>query len=138
MVILHWSLPYREREDPRWDYDLALYAYLRPHSSEILYIGKANGRTIWQRLNDPDKEKLWRHLSQHYQVKGIRVIVAEFETDLRITRQLVYDVESLLIYSIKPVGNEQAIRSRNISRPGLVVRCRGNAWPYPQWTFRDD
>jgi hypothetical protein len=138
IVILNWSLPYRERDDPRWDYNSALYAYLRPRSAEILYIGKADGRTIWQRLNDPDKNSLWHHLSKHYQVRGLRVIVAEFETDMRITRQLVYDIETLLIYSIKPVGNEQATRSRNISRPGLVVLCRGKAWPYPQRKFRDD
>lgn len=137
-VILHSSLPYRERDDPRWDYSLALYAYLRARGTEILYIGKADGRTIWQRLNDPDKNKLWRDLSRALQVKGIRVIVVDFETGLRLTRQLVYDVESLLIHCIKPVGNKQATRSRNISRPGLVVLCQGKAWPYPRRTFRDE
>jgi hypothetical protein len=137
LIILHWCLPYREHDDPRWHYDLALYSYLRPRNPEILYIGKADGRTILQRLTGPDKDNLWRDLNRHYQVNAIRVIVAEFKTDLRITRQLVHDVESLLIYSIKPVGNIQTTRSRNISRPGLVVRCEGKAWPYPRRTFRD-
>jgi hypothetical protein len=138
MVTLHWSMPYRERDDARWGYNLALYAYLRARSPEILYIGKADGRTIWQRLNDPDKDKLWRDLGRELHVKATRVIVAEFETRLRVTRQLVYDVESLLIYTIKPVGNIQATRSRSISRPSLVVHCEGEAWPYPRRTFRDE
>jgi len=133
IVTLHWSLPYRERDDPRWEYNLALYAYLRARSPEIFYIGKADGRTVWQRLNDPDKDKLWRRVN----VKAARVIVAELETRLCVTRQLVCDVESLLIYTIKPIGNKQATRSRNISRPGLVVYCEGEAWPDARRTFRD-
>ena len=137
-VVLSWSLPYRDRDDPRWNYSLGLYAYLRPRGMEILYIGKVYGCTVWQRLGARDKKQLWVHLERNCGIRGIRVIVGEFRTTLMRTRQLVQDVESLLIYSIKPCCNIQARTARNISRPGLVVRCQGGAWPHPHRTFRDE
>ncbi len=52
-----------------------------------------------------------------------------------MTRQLLVDVESLLIYEVKPWGNIQAQSSR-IQRPGLMVECRG-AWPLRKRVFQD-
>jgi hypothetical protein len=67
----------------------------------------------------------------------VRVIVAQFEAAQKITRQLILDVESLLIHSIKPWGNIQSTQSRSISRPGLSVKCDGKVWPIGRRTFRD-
>jgi len=67
----------------------------------------------------------------------VRVIVTQFEAAQRITRQLILDVESLLIHSIKPWGNMQSTRSRSISRPGLTVKCEGKVWPIAKRTFHD-
>lgn len=135
-VVLKWSLPYREEDDARW-HTYGLYAYLRPRHPEILYIGKAVRRTSLQRLNDPDKDAFFRDLAEHRGIHGVRVIVARIEASQNITRQLVLDVESLLIHIIKPWGNIQASRSRGISRPGLIVNCQGKAWPLRKRTFRD-
>jgi hypothetical protein len=135
-VVLKWSLPYREEDDARW-HTYGLYAYLRPRHPEILYIGKAAGRTVLQRLRDPDKDALFRDLDEQRSIQSVRVIVAQFEAAQKITRQLILDVESLLIHSIKPWGNIQSTQSRSISRPGLSVKCDGKVWPIGRRTFRD-
>ena len=135
-VVLKWSMPYREEDDSRWD-SYGLYAYLRPRHPEILYIGKAVGRTILQRLKDPDKDTFYDDLARQRGIRGIRVIAAQLEASQNITRQLILDVESLLIHKIKPWGNIQSSRSRGISRPGLVVKCSGKNWPLAKRIFRD-
>ena len=135
-VVLKWSLPYRGEDDARW-HTYGLYAYLRPRHPEILYIGKAAGRTVLQRLHDSDKRALFRDLAQQRSIQTVRVIVAQFESTRRITRELILDVESLLIHSIKPWGNIQSARSRGISRPGLTIKCEGKVWPIGRRTFRD-
>ena len=135
-IILKWSLPFREINDARW-HAYGLYAYLRPRNPEILYIGKAVGRTILQRLNDSDKESLFIDLAKQRDIRGVRVIVAQIQANQNLTTQLILDVESLLIHGIKPWGNIQSSLSRDISRPGLVVNCKGKAWPFPKRTFRD-
>ncbi|MGA3028449.1 MAG: hypothetical protein ABSF98_27190 [Bryobacteraceae bacterium] len=135
-VVLKWSLPYREEDDARW-HTYGLYAYLPPRRPEILYIGKAAGRTILQRLRDPDKDALFRDLAEQRNIQRVRVIVAQFEAAQKITRQLILDVESLLIHSIKPWGNIQSTRSRGVSRPGLTAKCEGKVWPIGRRTFRD-
>jgi hypothetical protein len=53
----------------------------------------------------------------------------------RLTKQLLEDVESLLIYRLQPWGNIRSSISR-ISRPGMIVRCRGS-WPHPRRSFED-
>jgi hypothetical protein len=135
-VVLRWSFPFRENDDPRW-HSYGLYAYLRPLHGEILYIGKAAGRTILQRFTDPDKRSLLRDLVKLRDIRGVRVITAQVEANQRITNQLILDVESLLIHKIKPWGNIQSGKSRGISRPGLWIVCTGKAWPLTQRTFRD-
>ena len=135
-VVLKWSLPFREEDDSRW-HSYGLYAYLRPRHSEILYIGKAVGRTILQRVKDPDKDMLFDDLARERNIHGVRVIVAQFEANQTITRELILDVECLLIHEIKPWGNIQSSRSRGISRPGLVVKCSGEDWPLAKRVFRD-
>jgi hypothetical protein len=135
-VVLKWSLPYREEDDERW-HTCGLYAYLRPRHPEVLYIGKAARRTFFQRLNDPDKDAFFRDLAEQRGIHSVRVIVAQIEASQNVTGQLVLDVESLLIHTIKPWGNIQASRSRGISRPGLIVNCQGQAWPLRERTFRD-
>lgn len=135
-VILRWSLPFADEDDARW-HSYGLYAYLRPRNPEILYIGKAAGRTILQRLRDADKDALFRDLKRQRGIFGIRVIVAEVDATQRVSRELILDVESLLINQIKPWGNIQSATSRSISRPGLIVACKGTAWPLHERTFRD-
>jgi hypothetical protein len=124
-----------EDDDPRWSYSRALYAYLAPSQPEIVYIGKADGCTVRQRWQQ--KWQFWMDLERDRKIKSHRVIVAELELPMeyRMTRQLLADIESLLIYEVKPWGNIQAQSSR-ITRPGLRVECR-RAWPCRKRVFQD-
>jgi hypothetical protein len=133
-VILSWHEVGPERDD-RWLYSRTVYAYLAPRVNEVLYIGKADGCTVRERW--VQKRQFWSDLEQQRNLKSHRVIVADWEIPdgSRMTRELLADVESLLIFEVKPWGNVQAQSSRT-SRPGLIVECRGK-WPLTRRIFRD-
>jgi hypothetical protein len=132
-VILKWRLPFLEDD---WR-SCGLYAYLRQRDPEILYIGKAHGRSILQRLHAPDKYGLFDYLNRERGIFDIRVITARVEAVQNITKQLILDIESLLIPKIKPCANIQSSGNRGITRPDLRVVCEGRAWPCSQRTFVD-
>jgi len=118
-----------------WGWNCALHAYQHPSTDEILYVGKADGTTVRARWNAADKEGFWRDLEQQRGIFKHGVLVGTIGTSFRLTRQLLADVESLLIFAMEPWGNI-ASRSSRITRPGLVVRNFGQAWPGPQ-TLQD-
>jgi hypothetical protein len=118
-----------------WSWNCALYAYLHPNDRKILYLGKAHGTTVRGRWNAPDKARLWRSLEKDRGIFEHRVLVGRLSTPERLTRQLVADVESLLIFATEPWGNISARDSR-ISRPGLLVRNTGRHWFGPR-TLKD-
>lgn len=132
-ITLNWHVV--SDDDHRWSYNRTLYAYLAPRASEILYIGKADGCTVRERWRE--KRQFWADLERDRNLKSHRVIIAEWEITpgCRMTQELLSDVESLLIFEVKPWGNIQA-RSSRIIRPGLQVECRG-AWPLAKRVFRD-
>ena len=138
LVRLHW---YRvsEKDDPRWKHDLALYAYLAPLKAEIHYIGKCDRTSVRGRWCYSAKPDVWDCIERRS--KAHRHIVAEIETEQRLTRELVSDIESLLIYrvhQIQPLCNVLNTASRGkYSRPGMKIQCRG-AWPLSQKTFSDE
>lgn len=133
IVRLHWY-NVQPDNDPLWNHNLALYAYLAPQKPDIYYIGKCDRTTVRGRWRDSAKRAVWNCISQR--CKSHRLIVAEIETHHRITRQLLADVESLLINRINPPCNVQNVLSRGFSRPGMKVECFG-AWPISPKTFRD-
>lgn len=140
-IILDWRNVDAEsgRWNDRWDYTLALYAILHPSADEILYLGKADGSTVRSRWNADDKhERVWRRIEDDLAVFEHRFIVGEFRTPAhkRLTRELVSDIESLLIYHIQPWANIQNTKSRGYTRPGLVVRCNGH-WLLQQKIYCD-
>ena len=122
-------------DDEQWSYTCCLYAYIAPQRREILYIGKCDGCTVRQRWST--KENFWRDLENERRIRSHRIIVGELmlPLNLRLTRQLLSDVESLLICRVKPWGNIQCQNTR-IERPGLGVTCTG-AWPLSRKTFVD-
>lgn len=103
----------------------------------MLYIGKAWGTTIYDRFNAPDKQKFFRYIEQELDLTATRLIAGEIWLDdgTRLTKQLLLDIESLLIHRIKPFGNITAIRSRT-QRPGLRVFCTGS-WPLARRGYLD-
>jgi hypothetical protein len=128
-VTVNWLLVHDDHE--AWGWSRALYAYLRPTAREALYIGKADGTTVRARWNAADKEALWRDLEKKRGLSKHRVLVGQLSTGARLTRQLLADVESILIFAIEPWGNI-ASRQERIYTPGLVVRNLGAHWPGPR------
>ncbi len=138
IVTLHWY-GCGKADDARWSSTVALYAYLAPARAEIYYLGKCYGTSVRQRWNYDAKHDVWDCIEK--KTKNHCPIVAEFELPrgARISKQLVSDVESLLIFRLKPPCNVQCISSRgSFSRPDTKVVCSGDAWPLSQKIFRDD
>jgi hypothetical protein len=93
----HWS--------DRWDYNLSLYAILHPTAYDILYLGKATVAPILSRWNVDDKhDRVWSRIEGERELFEHGFIVGEFRLPdgQRLTRQLVCDVERLLVHQIKP------------------------------------
>ncbi len=137
VVRLHWHVV-GDDDDPRWRYQRALYAYLAPQRREILYLGKCDGTTVRARWNYAAKAGTWDFINNDRGLRSHRLIVAEIELPggSRLTRELLSDIESLLISRVDACANIQCRRSR-IQRPGLEVRCLG-AWPLEARVFRDE
>lgn len=126
-----------EGQDEAWDWTRVLYAIIIPPRDEIVYIGKADGRTVRERWVRSAKRAFWDALERDRGSDRHRVIVGDIEAprEVRLTRELLADVESLLIMEMQPWGNIQAIHSR-IPRPGMTLRC-AREWPYPRSVFMD-
>lgn len=143
-IIIDWRDPddRSRRWADRWNYSAALYAVLHPDTEEILYLGKSDGptSTVRKRWGAPDKhERVWRWIEAELGLFKHGFIVGEFRmpTGRRLTAKLVGDIESRLIYQIKPWANRQNTKSRGYSRPGEVLVCQGH-WPLKRKTFRDE
>jgi hypothetical protein len=135
-VTLHWY-SVADDDDCRWRHDLALYAYLAPVRDEIYYLGKCDRTTVRGRACYSAKSAAWDCING--QSKTHRLIVAEIEVNQRLTRALLSDIESLVIYEAQPCCNVQNTRSRGKhSRPGMRVECRGRAWPLSRRVFWDE
>jgi hypothetical protein len=117
-----------------WDYVRALYAYFTADDKEILYIGKAARKTVRERS---EKKDFWDALERERNIHEHVVRVGEIWLDegRKLSRELLLDVESLLIRRLRPWGNIRS-RSSRISRPGLRVRCEGD-WPLERCEFYD-
>lgn len=123
--------------DELWHIYRGLYAYTTINGKEILYIGKVDGTTIRQRWRRSGKKNFWNDLEQQRGIHKHMVFVGEIELPVsaRLTRELLADIESLLIKRLTPWGNIQS-RLTRISRPGLRVYCRGD-WPLNKSQFAD-
>ena len=134
-VTLHWFWVEGD-DDARWRHDLALYAYLAPLKPEIYYFGKCDRTTVRGRAAYSAKAGAWDCINRLS--KTHRLIVAEIEVEQRLTRELLADIESLLIYIIQPCCNVQNTRSRGKHcRPGMRVECKGSAWPLSQRVYHE-
>jgi hypothetical protein len=137
-INVRWTI--LDDDDPRWEWTLALYAYLTPSLNEILYIGKSYGCSVRRRWQSSDKQKFWfdlerqRRIYEHIVIVGSISLIGDGYAP-RITRQKVADVESLLIYQVQPWGNISCKKTR-IERSGMVVKCTG-AWPVSKKTYCD-
>jgi len=135
-VTVRWSPLDNEGESPLWSANRGLYAYVGPQN-EVLYIGKVDGTTVRQRWNRSRKEALWNDLERERKIFNHAAIFGAIELEMgsRLTRELLGDIESLLIKRVQPWGNIQS-RNTRITRPGLHVRCAGS-WPLEKRQFYD-
>ena len=102
----------------------ALYLIAHPRRWEPIYIGKADGTSVRERQVASDKLRMFRDLERQRGVYEHRLLVGLIDTAHRLTRELMADVESLLIMGLQPWGNIHSTRTR-IARPGLRVRNHG-------------
>lgn len=120
------------------DSTVVLYSYVTL-DGQIVYVGKADRSTVWERYRCGSKGAVWRRINAHFG-KPMKCFVIVGDLTLprgrRLSRALLADIETLLINNLRPVGNRSAISTR-ISRPGLRVVCRGVWWPLSVRTFRD-
>jgi hypothetical protein len=118
-----------------WRLRRGLYSYWSS-ARELLYVGKVDGTTIKQRWNYSGKSEFWEYLRRR-KIPNHSVLAGEITLDggLRLSQQMLADVEGLLINRLSPGGNIMSINSRT-RRPGLVVRCTG-LWPVRTRIFRD-
>lgn len=125
-------------DDPGWKSMRCLYAYVAPNKKEILYIGKSWGVTVKARWNRTAKEDFWNDLERKRKIRKHFALLGEVDLThrVRLTKELLADVESLLILGEQPWGNIQSKLSR-IPRPGLVVECSGS-WPGQARFYKDN
>ena len=135
-IWVRWA-ELRQERNRLWSANYCVYSYLHPNRDWLLYIGKAGGSTVRQRLSGDHKLRLFRDIRKDYGIEDIRVLVGvlELENGRYRTDELLADVESLLIMRLQPYGNSSATRNR-ISRPSLRVHCTGD-WPFKRASFRD-
>jgi hypothetical protein len=135
---IHWSYAGNPDDPDDWlDFRRVLYAYLHPRTRKPLYIGKADRSSVRDRLSGKHKEGVYDYLNGQG-VSSVWAIVGHplLSEGSRLSAELLADAESLLIAKLQPIANVQARKSR-ISRPGLVVTCRG-AWPMRRKLYVDD
>ncbi len=130
-IEIEWHLITGD-DDEAWDWTNVLYAYIDPDDDEILYIGKAYGpsTSVRSRFQAEDKADFWDFITNELGIKKVNVLVGTvvLEEGERLTRQLLADIESLLIFREDPCGNVQNTQSRGITRSGMRIKCTGD-WP---------
>ena len=136
-VWVHWTRLDSD-DDPRWDEQYCLYAYLHPTRDRLLYIGKADYSTVRARFRGEHKDQLFEDIWRVYGFDEVRVLHGELELEAgyRRSSQFLTDVESLLIKRLQPFGNISTTRTR-IARSGLRVHCEGD-WPFKRKRFHDE
>lgn len=134
-VEIEWS--YTGSGEENINFSRVLYAYLHPNEKTILYIGKADRCSVYERLRGQHKEAIFADISNELGLSGIHAIVGLLflPAERKFSSQLLADIESLLIMELQPPYNTQSCQSR-ISRPGLIIKCSGE-WPLKVATFRD-
>lgn len=122
-----WDPVYR-RSDPRFKWRKVVYSFVSPDREEILYIGQAYDCTVRQRWSYRGNKKVWDWLSSELRTPRSSVVLLVGQVVVpvhrKLTRRVISDVESLLIYRIKPCANVHHIDTLNC-RPGIRVQCLG-------------
>lgn len=137
-VGIYWSTLSRSN-NRLWHAKRRLYVYLHPETNKILYIGQANRMSVRGRHGGNHKDKIFKQIETRFGLTKARLLVIHGKIVLEKGRifspELLKDIESLLIYRLKPSCNDKSKQTRTY-RLGLQVKCEGD-WPLPRNSFRD-
>lgn len=135
IIMIDW-IPLATQTTYVLEYSRVLYAYVSLKHRTIYYIGETYYGSVKGRWACQSKDRCLGRLAL-IGVDSFQILVGDVHGGgIRLSEQLLKDVESLLILSIKPVGNKANTRSRTYCRPGMVVKCSGH-WPLRRKTYRD-
>ena len=110
----------------------ALYLVKPFGGREVLYIGKADRQCLRDRWNCRSKNR-WSKFERK-EKKRLAPLVTGFFTTRPVTKNLIEDVERLLIFLVQPRLNRSGKQSCRLHHRSLVVRC-GGLWPHSRTTF---
>lgn len=74
---IEWS--YTGAGEENLDYSRVLYAYLHPNTGAILYIGKADRCSVYERLHGEHKETIFANINDDLGLSEIHAIVGSLE-----------------------------------------------------------
>jgi len=125
---LHWR-GIQAEDEPALDTYGLVYAYAVSNPWDLLYVGKAVGCTVRERLNAADKDGFYKWAVGEG-IKGFTCSVAHPQViGGPLTARVLHAIERLIIFALRPPGNIQGIGSFH-PLPGLVVTITGfGVWP---------
>lgn len=146
-VRIKWTTWLRSDRDNE-PYDGAFFEtrvlYMYATTRAPLYIGKADYQSVYERLRDHETDGIADFIRREYPSRvpaGIKVGFIVLGAGQRLSSQLLADIESLLIFhecrAGRCVANIANSRTRNIVRPGLIVRNTAAFQPLKR-TYGDD
>lgn len=106
-IAIEWS--YTGPGEESLEFSRVLYAYLHPDTSEILYVGKADHCSVYERLHGPHKQDIFSDIIDDLGLSTLHAIVGllSLPPDRQFSSALLTDVESLLIMGLQPTYNMQ-------------------------------
>lgn len=123
-----------------WDLNGVLYLY--GSDDQAFYIGETYRGSPWERLKSHETDGVLECVLQRSGgAFGVKVGELILPTGRRISKELLYDIQTLLIYQESGAGscrcNSSSTKSRDTRRDGMVVINQGNYSPLAQ-RYDDD
>jgi hypothetical protein len=114
-----------------WHSSGLLYAFFCPDSNKLLYLGKAEGKTVGERWHADDKQRIHFEL-RRAGYKKYNVLVGDLTIHGNSNATLAL-VESVLIFEHRPFANQKHRKTVN-SDVNLDIRHHGD-WPHFRQTL---
>lgn len=109
-IRLKWRGPF----DPYGDYpDAYFYMMYDKRKRKVIYIGQAYYQSPRRRVSQHGDLLDWIRRSKSIHVADVRMKVAEITSmnQQRVSKEIIDDIESLMIIVVQPPGNIQSTRT---------------------------